>query len=57
VNLSITLWAGVYWDESGFGRSCVLVMLGDHVLSALDTETREPLLDPDSAIPLVPDTS
>jgi hypothetical protein len=50
--VTFALWEGVYWDERGYGRACILVMLDNRVISALDAETREPLRDPPAAIPL-----
>ena len=52
--MTFSLWEGVYWDEHGLERACILVMMGGTVLSALDAETKDPLLDPASAIPVRP---
>ena len=52
--MTFSLWEGVYWDEHGLERACILVMMGDTILSALDAETRDPILDPASAIPVQP---
>ena len=54
VNVGLSLWEGVYWDDAGLERACILVMMGDRVLSAIDAETKDPLLDPASAIPVQP---
>lgn len=54
MNIGLSLWEGVYWDEHGLERACVLVMMGDRVVSALDAVTRDPLFDPTAAIPVQP---
>lgn len=49
------LWRGVYWDERGFERECILVTIkGSRILSGIDRVTREPIPDPPSAIPVSP---
>ena len=54
MNIGLSLWEGVYFDESGFERACILVMLSDRILTAIDAVTRDPILDPASAIPVSP---
>ena len=52
--VGLTLHPGVYFDAFGVQRECILIAMGDKIITALDRETLERVPDPENVLPVSP---